>query len=688
MVGKGGALSPSSLIAGAHGSSAAHHGFAPIGSAGASRGDAAGHGRSRSFEDISVLEESWASDSDASWYHEDMPEDGEEVDLDDSMMERSSSDLAAAAAGAPDRVRADTMPLHARFQRRLAAEVEAELRRAAGCRGEARAAIVRQLFHNITAQVEPSVAAQLRASGWPGRAPHHYYHLLAEHFASSEVSSGHLGALLRMRRVWAQLVSCDLFPAVWSALFFLWFLGGFEPVTLQAPGGTDDASLRHTHQDGTPASLGESAAHDESVVDEQDQHPPQRRRQRRRLGTDDDSRDDERGAASLERLPAPEPWVERDADFESRMVGPPRTRAMLELLTAGASRLFWLDAHACTTSFSTIFGVLLAAVLDPSKLASIPAPCRRELAAVVACHFLHYRGDRVHSIRALLLNLPDLDTGMMAHGARLSGPDDGELVRHGPPEKRLSASSLADSAGTLREWTPALGSPSLLTLEGSMVLGSREGSSGSVADTPPVGDDPDVGTRLIARAGQFVDEAIVHLRALENQASVERYIHGLASLSGLPLSRVVANRLHTALHQFATPGGPRFPPRRVREAASATIDTLFPHGSAVRRVVHLAFRLLHPVRACTSACHWTGTAAVACATRTAYAPVACGRFVRGLWCVRLTEAVAGWTWSVSMSCASSVTGLAWTIADRTLMAPPRILVQVVWSVLSSDSKYP
>jgi len=63
----------------------------------------------------------------------------------------------------------------------------------------------------------------------------------------------------------------------------------------------------------------------------------------------------------------------------------------------------------------------------------------------------------------------------------------------------------------------------------------------------------------------------------------------------IPLDLHSRNRLQAALSAFATPGGPLFPTRRVRHAAQATQDALFPAGRITRRLVHICFRLLHPM---------------------------------------------------------------------------------------------
>lgn len=53
-------------------------------------------------------------------------------------------------------------------------------------------------------------------------------------------------------------------------------------------------------------------------------------------------------------------------------------------------------------------------------------------------------------------------------------------------------------------------------------------------------------------------------------------------------------RMQVELYMLCTSGGPRYPPPRVRKAASTALDTLYPAGAFVRRVVAIMFYILHP----------------------------------------------------------------------------------------------
>ena len=53
--------------------------------------------------------------------------------------------------------------------------------------------------------------------------------------------------------------------------------------------------------------------------------------------------------------------------------------------------------------------------------------------------------------------------------------------------------------------------------------------------------------------------------------------------------------LFTTLQTFSNPGGPLYPPRVVRQAASRTLGKCFPQGKWVRTIIKYGFRLLHPI---------------------------------------------------------------------------------------------
>ncbi len=53
-------------------------------------------------------------------------------------------------------------------------------------------------------------------------------------------------------------------------------------------------------------------------------------------------------------------------------------------------------------------------------------------------------------------------------------------------------------------------------------------------------------------------------------------------------------RLQGEVYALTQPGGPRYASRAVNRAAFSALDALFPHGRRTRRLVNLAFRVLHP----------------------------------------------------------------------------------------------
>jgi hypothetical protein len=65
------------------------------------------------------------------------------------------------------------------------------------------------------------------------------------------------------------------------------------------------------------------------------------------------------------------------------------------------------------------------------------------------------------------------------------------------------------------------------------------------------------------------------------------------------MSAVTQNKLVNSLMLFASPGGPWFPSREIRNKAMITIGIVFPEGHNSRRIVHFAFRIFQP-RACLS----------------------------------------------------------------------------------------
>jgi hypothetical protein len=127
---------------------------------------------------------------------------------------------------------------------------------------------------------------------------------------------------------------------------------------------------------------------------------------------------------------------------------------------------------------------------------------------------------------------------------------------------------------------------------------------------PPDGQQrpPPVVTSVVAprATAEVVGELLHHLRGLRNEAALLTYLSamkaGFALL--LPLDVHTAHRLHAALYPLTAPGGPLYPTRAVRHAATDTLDALFPSGRAARRLVALCFRMMHPLQWPASFVHW------------------------------------------------------------------------------------
>ena len=60
------------------------------------------------------------------------------------------------------------------------------------------------------------------------------------------------------------------------------------------------------------------------------------------------------------------------------------------------------------------------------------------------------------------------------------------------------------------------------------------------------------------------------------------------------MSKVTQNKILNTFNDFSHPGGPYFPPRKVRQYAIKAMSIMFPEGKKARKLVHNFFRLLHP----------------------------------------------------------------------------------------------
>jgi len=685
-------------------------------------------GRSQSFEDIAALAAAGDDEDDEMAYGAKSSSSSWKLHRGGVPANRQSSSWARSEAPhraprLPGAGPAPEAPLHERFQRRLAREVEAALESAANASGGARAAPLEDLYRNITAGIEPAVASRLRASGFVGPVPARYFGLLARYYAARAEDDP--GLLRRQRRLWSRLMSSDLFPAVWACLFHLWMLGGYNDLVLveetmdheegdeEADEETAASAGKRGHTwDGRPAPLDDTD--DVSAGEES----PGSGRLRRRAGSggvgggsSKSSQGEQRARRGREERQAelaaapggtPSTRIVSDSGAPTSASSPGRapssggdataslrTRSTMELLVSGCSRLFWSDAHAGTSAFVEVFALCCDAVTSPTKLAGTPSSQRRELSSVVACHLLHFCP--AGSVRRVLACLPDLETGTMPSASRAAAVDEvpatvsagvtpvdpkatprrygrggtAAVPPHTTPARRvisaasspawaseatgqstMSAATEDDEASVAPSradgprvgdagWTPLEGVVppwAWQHLRGAADLVGADADAGAVWVTETAGalwasgvgvasrsgglSDSAAAEELASRAGQFIEEVVVHLRALKRQDSTIRYISGLRGLSGVPMRRASANRLHSALHVFTTPGGPSFPSPATRAAASETIHVLFPRGWAVRRAVNLACRILNPVRAVYSCCGWTQRAVTGCAGRT------------------------------------------------------------------------
>jgi hypothetical protein len=629
-------------------------------------------GRSMSFDDVSALAEQAEIDA----YHGYTEEDEEEDDRWSALSLEARPfgpdvvrDSHASPPRLPDASFDAFQPLHMRFQQRLVGEVEETLERAATASGDERSAALRDLYRNLTTPIEAAVVARLRASGMVGPVPTRYFGLLARFYASE--AQERPAVILRQRGLWLKLVSSDLFPAVWASLFHLWMLGGYHDLNLAAPGTAPPetgAQQEEVEDSPLPAAPGGT--------------PGTRVRDRESAPSVGDSLfSRHRRSLSDSRL-----------DPTDEM----RSKQSMDLLVAGVSRLFWSDAHAGTKAFQSIFLLCHDALVSSTKLSHVPPQTRRELASVVACHFLHYLPGS--QLRRFLACLPDLETGAMPFDSRniavseapSAPPPASLLAPHTTPAKQplsdvvsthSTQASVEFSKGgpssrvalPMWMWRPLQAIADRLGISidalSDNIIGivhSHLGVAGPLSPlTPEV--SPEAYSELALRAGQFVEEVVVHLRSLKRQDSIETYIYGLQGLSGVPMQRAVANRLHAALHVFATPGGPVFPSPQVRAVATETIENLFPRGSSVRHAVHLACRLLHPVRAAYSCCNWTRNRTVSCAQTTWGFCTAPLRFGVLGWGIERVESVAEAAWSsVESTVGVCASPLRWVVTLSTI----------------------
>jgi len=105
-----------------------------------------------------------------------------------------------------------------------------------------------------------------------------------------------------------------------------------------------------------------------------------------------------------------------------------------------------------------------------------------------------------------------------------------------------------------------------------------------------------------------ISETIKFMRSLQNSelllSMMERFTH----FKAVPcMSKVTQNKVINFFNEFAHPGGPYFAPRNLRQTSIKVMNVMFPEGKEARRVVHSAFRLLHPYYWPSSLLNWVWT---------------------------------------------------------------------------------
>eukprot|EP00761_Pharyngomonas_kirbyi_P014019 gb/GECH01014049.1/.p1 GENE.gb/GECH01014049.1/~~gb/GECH01014049.1/.p1 ORF type:complete len:400 (+),score=32.26 gb/GECH01014049.1/:1-1200(+) len=91
----------------------------------------------------------------------------------------------------------------------------------------------------------------------------------------------------------------------------------------------------------------------------------------------------------------------------------------------------------------------------------------------------------------------------------------------------------------------------------------------------------------------FYREALLLLNNVQSESSLLLILEACSHLRALDVSPKYQSRLQSALYEFSTPGGPRYPSRPVRHKAAAVLDSLFPGGAFARRIINAGFRLVH-----------------------------------------------------------------------------------------------
>lgn len=96
----------------------------------------------------------------------------------------------------------------------------------------------------------------------------------------------------------------------------------------------------------------------------------------------------------------------------------------------------------------------------------------------------------------------------------------------------------------------------------------------------------------------ILEQLTQQVGSIRSEEPLAIYLDGVKALNGTYV--LESAKLPTllsfqrALYNLTSPGGPVYPPRRVRHAAQDALDHLFPRGRRLRRAVNLFFRLWRP----------------------------------------------------------------------------------------------
>ena len=579
----------------------------------------------------------------------------------------------------------------AAFQEALVIEVERVLRTAAMATPAERTALLQDLLSNIAAPLEDSVLARLREAAPQIVPPPFYFQLLAEAYTTKPA------ALVRLRPTWSRLWSHPTFQAIFALLYYLALLAGWEdplsdcsPAFYAAVLSTLAAGVeRVAWSDVQRHTLQFMAVH--RAVCTALSHPTKFR------GTAPDLVQSLCSVCFkfflyyAGRSPAQElhQWLLQLPDYVhaaldgSGNVSQPSPSTALSaagLATMGSQPIPPLELSMTRHSMSTPSGAaakptyrdVLRGHSEPTTpsrdwglpegassvgLPLTPAECttppsdhspqpRRhnwdrsasvtldDLPPIVAPNPMNlHRNIRIMSDEsggAQVHPLPPPSPALMSMSAG-SGPLGSHAPSWGSPTASEHSSLRQASSGRLTPpaaCSPALASPTVRAISGALLSSSSEYPY----------EDKGV-NRLRTKFNAFVLELAGMLQNVRHEDSLVQLLQRVQGLA-LPelreeLSVTTGARLRADLNKFATRGGPLFPTRAVREAASGAIDALWPGGAWVRQLTTSTLRVLSPyylVRTCarrsSKAVLWSFNATVYVWTtpvRVALAVLGCSR---------------------------------------------------------------